>query len=156
MLTPTTTAQPSASAQLTLGSCSPGGSWPVIFFQPKTRTLRVMNAAPNAARVATTLVAALSPSSLSDIPAPPCCPVRPRPSAAPPVDHYMAVPPARAAGRAELIAAASSAGWRVATSQYGALSACSVTLMCGRHRRHLSRPRRTVPDAGPVTSTYTA
>ena len=34
MPTPTTTAQPSASTQLTLGSCSPGGSWPVIFFQP--------------------------------------------------------------------------------------------------------------------------
>jgi len=33
------------------------------------------------------------------------------------VDHPMVAPPARAAGRARSIAAASSAGWRVLTSQ---------------------------------------
>ena len=68
----------------------------------------------------------------------------------------MAVPPARAAGRAELIAAASSAGWRVATSQYGVPAAGPVTSTCGRHRRHLSRRRGTPPAAGSVTSMYTA
>src|SRR5215831_2847828 len=79
-----------------------------------------------------------------------------RPSVTPPVDHPMAVPPARAAGRAEMIAAASSAGWRVATSQCGGPAAGPVTSTCGRHRRHLSRRRGTPPAVGSVTSMYTA
>jgi hypothetical protein len=51
MPTPITTAQPSASAHPTSGSCSEGGSLPVTLVQPKVRTLRAMNAAANAAAV---------------------------------------------------------------------------------------------------------
>src|SRR5262245_65989672 len=70
MLTPSITAQLSASPTPTWGSSGlPGGSLPVIFVQPNVMTLRAAHAAATAATAAIALVRAVS--LLSDMPAPP-------------------------------------------------------------------------------------
>src|SRR5215472_1850364 len=162
MATPSRTAQVKASPIPTPGSCgSVGGSFPVTRFQPYPTSLRAPYAPAKAAKAPTAL---LTPSArLSAMPSSSLRPLAAGPLPTLTVDHPMVTPFVRAVGLAPLMAAASSAGRRVQTSQYGA-SAASVLIFVFGSFRLVSHPGRRrggaawaagAACAGLATSTYT-